>query len=156
MVARLSCPTPTKTAIETMQGFQRFLGPQVTPKHVYADGSREFSKALQNLGFSHDTCTPHVKQTSGIVEVMVRKVTEGTSCALTQSGFSVKRWNNAMKCYCFLRNVTDILPSGCTPYQTRFGEFKGHRVPFGAAIEFMLMMDGEVRRQHPLGPKTRK
>ena len=31
---------------------------------------------------------PHIPQTNGVAENAVRKVTEGTSCALEQSGFS--------------------------------------------------------------------
>ena len=44
-----------KSALETMHAFQRFLGPQTKPKHVYTDGSKEFKKAMHDLGFCHDS-----------------------------------------------------------------------------------------------------
>ena len=40
----------------------------------------------------------------------------------------------AMRCYTYLRNVSDITSHGTTPYQKRFSApFTGKRVPFGAA-----------------------
>ena len=35
-----------------------------------------------------------------------------------------------MECYTYLRNVTDLLSDGKTPYEGRFGQpFKGPRIP---------------------------
>ena len=35
-------------------------------------------------------------------------------------------WSDSMECFCCLRNVQDLLESGKTPYERRFGEsFKG-------------------------------
>ena len=43
-----------------------------------------------------------------------------------------------MKCYCYLRNVQDLLANGKTPYERRFGEsFKGPIIPFGALVEYL-------------------
>merc|ERR1712015_289229 len=92
-----------------MKSFQKFLGPQVKAQHVYTDNSKEFIKALDDLGMSHDTSTPYRPQTNGVAERAVRRVKEGTSCALVQSGMSSAWWNWAMRCYCMLRNVVDLL-----------------------------------------------
>ena len=73
---------------------------------------------------------------------------------LLQSGLTTHWWAEAMRCYCFLRNVSDIMVHGQTPYQKRFGDFKGKRVPFGASIRFMPMRHGEAVRAHPVGEKT--
>ena len=73
-----------------MQGFQRFLGPDVKAKHVYSDNSREFKKALKELGFSHDTSTPHHPESNGVAERAVRRVREGTSACLVQSGLDTQ------------------------------------------------------------------
>ena len=59
-------PAKDKSAAETMSAFQRFLGPQVTPKHVYTDGSREFRRAMQDLKWSHDTSTPHHSESNAV------------------------------------------------------------------------------------------
>ena len=43
-----------------------------------------------------------------------------------------------MECYCYLRNVQDLLADGKTPYERRFGEsFEGPIIPFGALVEYL-------------------
>ena len=40
-----------------------------------------------------------------------------------------------MECYCYLRNVQDLLAGGKTPYERRFGEpFRGPIIHFGAMV----------------------
>ena len=42
-----------------------------------------------------------------------------------------------MDCYCYLRNVQDLLADGKTPCERRSGEpFKGPIIPFGAMVEY--------------------
>ena len=42
-----------------------------------------------------------------------------------------------MECYTYLRNVTDLLSDGKTPYERRFGQpFKGPIIPFGSLVEY--------------------
>ena len=138
-------PVPSKTGSDSLLALQHFLGPNVVPKLVYSDNSGELSLAVKLLGGLPDTCTPHVPQTNGIAENCVRKVKEGTSCLILQSGLSPKFWDDAMKCFCFTRNVTDILSIGCTAYQARFGkEFAGMLVPFGTLIEYMPLQESKV------------
>ena len=67
-------PAPTQSAGEVASCFQRFLGPQVHPKHVYTDGSRECARAMKDLGFAHDTSTPHHSESNGVAERTVRRV----------------------------------------------------------------------------------
>ena len=129
----------TKDAHETKINLQRFMGPKRVPDRVYTDGatanepaytytdgSGEFKSALKELGWCHDTSTPYRSQTNGVAERSVRKVKEGTSCTLAQSGFEVQWWPEAMTCYCFLRGVTDVMKDGFTPYKSKFlKDFKG-------------------------------
>ena len=42
-------PAPAKSADEIEIAFQKFLGPQTKPKHVYTDGSEEFKCAFKKL-----------------------------------------------------------------------------------------------------------
>ena len=60
--------------------------------------------------------------------------------------------------FCFLRNVSDIMHYGTTPYFARFGiDFKGKRVPFGAEVAYMrLTQDAKCDRDHPFSSKTRR
>ena len=56
----------------------------------------------------------------------MRRVEEGTSAVLLQSGLNESWWADSMECYTHLRNVTDLLPDEKTPYERRFGQpFKG-------------------------------
>ena len=79
---------------------------------MYTDNSKEFIAAMKELKISHDTSTPYRPQTNGVAERAVRKVKEGTSAVLTQSGWAEIMWAEAMTCYCFLKNVVDILRDG--------------------------------------------
>jgi hypothetical protein len=149
-----SYASATKSSEDTKKGFQRFLGPQCRAKHVYTDGSKEFAKALSDLELSHDTSTPHRPQTNGVAERAVRRVKEGTSCTLMQSGYTNEWWPDDMNCYCFLRNVVDILANGSTAYKARFGEdFRGPTIPCGAEITYHPISDKDKKRCHQMGQK---
>ena len=82
--------------------------------------------------------TPHRSETNGIAESAVRRIKEGTSAVLLQSGLHKKWWADSMECYCYLRNIQDLLPDGKTPCERRFGvPFNGPVIPFGATAERM-------------------
>ena len=71
----------------------------------------------EDLCWNHCTSTPHRSETNGIAERAVRRVKEGTSAVLLQSGLDVNLWADSMECYPYLRNVTDLLSDGKTPYE---------------------------------------
>ena len=72
------------------------------------------------------------KPTNGIAGRAVRRVKESTSAVLLQSGLNETWWADSMECYTYLRNVTDLLSDGKTPYERRFWQpFKGPIIPFG-------------------------
>ena len=83
-----------------------------TKKSFYTDNSLEFGKACERA---------------------VRRVKGGTSAVLLQSGLNESWWADSLECYTYLRNVTDLLCDGKTPYERRFGQpFKGPIIPFGS------------------------
>ena len=51
----------------------------------------------------------HTSETNGIAERAVRRVKEGTSAVLLQSGLDEKWWADSMECYANLRNIQDLL-----------------------------------------------
>ena len=109
--------------------------PSEQPKVIYTDNSLEFGKACEDLSWNHCTSTPHRSETNGIV----RRVKEGTSAVLLQSGLNESWWADSMEWYTYLRNVTDLLSDGKTPYERRFGQpFKGPIIPFGSLVEYHL------------------
>ena len=57
-----------------------------------------------------------------------------------------------MDCYCYLRNIQDLLSDGKTPYERRFGEpLKGPIIPFGAMIEYHPISARDLSRLHQFG-----
>ena len=60
-----------------------------------------------------------------------------------------------MECYCYLRNVVDLLADGKTPYERRLGEsFNGLIVPFGALVEYLTNSKRDKARIHQFGKKV--
>ena len=102
------------------------MEPKRKPKVTYTDNSLEFGKACEDLSWNHCTSTPRRPETNGIAERAVRRVKEGTSAVLLQSGLDENWWADSMECYTYLRNVTDLLSDWKTPYERRFWKpFKG-------------------------------
>ena len=81
-----SYPCKTQTSQETQRSLQNFLEPDRKPKVIYTDNSLDFGKASEDLSWNYCTSTPHRSETNGIAERAVRRVKEGTSAVLLQSG----------------------------------------------------------------------
>ena len=80
---------------------------------------------------------------------------EGSSAVLLQSGLDDKWWSDSMECFCYLRNVQDLLADGKTPYERRFGEsFKGPVIPSGALVEYLPNSESDKARIHQFGKKV--
>ena len=130
-------PCKTKTSQETQRSLQKFLEPDRKPQVIYTDNSLEFGKACEDLSWNHCTSTPHRSETNGIAERAVRRVKEGTSAVLLQSGLDESWWADSKECYTYLRNIQDLLSDWETPYERRFGEpFIGPIIPFGSLVEY--------------------
>ena len=60
-----------------------------------------------------------------------------------------------MECYTYLRNVTDLLSDGKTPYERRFGKpFNGPIIPFGLLVEYHPITAKDQSRIHQFGKKV--
>ena len=80
---------------------------------------------------------------------------ERTSAVLLQAGLNEKWWADSMACYCYLRNIQDLLFDGKTPYEQRFGEpFKGSIIPFGSMVECHPISVKDLSRLHQFGKKV--
>ena len=99
----------TKCSYETEKSLLKFLEPSHRPKVLSTDNSMEFGKACEDLSWNHHTSTLHRSETIGIAKraKAVRRVKEGTSAVLLQSGLD-ERWS--VECHCYLRNLQDLLP----------------------------------------------
>ena len=87
-----SYPCKTETSQETEKSLREFLEPSQKPKVIYTDNLLEFGKACEELTWNHRTTTPHRSETNGIAERAVRRVKEGTSAVLAQSGLDEQWW----------------------------------------------------------------
>ena len=148
-------PCKNKTSQETQRSLQKFLEPERKPKVIYSDNSLEFGKACEDLSWNRCTSTPHRSETNGIAERAVRRVKEGTSAVLLQSGLNESWWADSMECYTYLRNVTDLLSDGKTPYERRFGQpFEGPVIPFGSLVEYHPITAKDQSRIRQFGKKV--
>ena len=102
-----SYPCKTKHFQETQKSPIKFLEPNRKPKVIYTD----------NLWR-----TIHRSETNGIADRAVRRVKEGTSAVLLQSDLDEKWSADSMECYCFLRNIQDLLSDEKTPYESCLGK----------------------------------
>ena len=60
-----------------------------------------------------------------------------------------------MECYTYLRNVTDLLSDGKTPFERRFGQpLKGPIIPFGSLVEYHPITAKVQSRIHQFGKKV--
>ena len=150
-----SCPCTTKTSQETQRSLQKFLEPERKPKVIYTDNSLEFGKACEDLSWNRCTSTPHRSETNDIAERAVRRVKEGTSAVLLQSGLDENWSADSMECFTYLRNIQDLLSDGKTPYERRFGKlFKGPIIPFGSLVEYYPISAKDQSRIHQFGKKV--
>ena len=125
------------------------------PNVIYTDNSLEFGKACEYLSWNHCTSTPHRSETNGIAERAVRRVKEGTSAVLLQSGLDEKWWVDSMECYTYCLTFKIPRLMGRRPNERRFGEpLKGPIIPFGSLVEYYLISAKDLSRIHQIGKKV--
>ena len=80
---------------------------------------------------------------------------EGTSAVLLQSNLDEKWWADLMDCYCYLRNIQDLLSDVKTLHERRDGlPFDGPIFPFGAMVENDPISAQDQLRLHHFGTKV--
>ena len=124
-------------------------------KVIYTDNSLEFGKACEDLSWNHCTSTRQRSGTNRNAERVVRRVKEGTSAVLLQSGPDESWWADSMECYSYLRNIQDLLSDVKTPCERRFGKScKGPIIPFGSLVEYCPISSKDQSRIHQFGKKV--
>ena len=85
----------------------------------------------------------------------MRRVKEGTSAVLLQSGLDENCWADSMECYTYLQNIQDLLSDVKTPYERRFGKtFKGPIIPFRSLVKYYPISAKDQSRIHQFGKKV--
>ena len=145
----------TKTSQETQRSLQKFLEPDRKPM--------SFSLTIPWNSANPVKISPGIiarlhhtdQKQNGIAERAVRRVKEGTSAVLLQSGLNESWWADSMECFSRLRNVTDLLSDGKTPHEILFGQpFKGPIIPFGSLVEYHPFTAKDQSRIHQFGKKV--
>ena len=91
----------------------------------------------------------------GLLREAARRVKEGTSAVLLQSGLNESWWADSMECETYFRNIQDLLSDGKTPCGRRFGQpFKGPIIPFGSLVEYHPLAAKDQSRIHQFGKKV--
>ena len=98
----------TQTSQETQKSLQKFLESTRKPKVIYTGNSLKFGNSCGDLSWNHCTSTPHSPETNVIAGRAVRRIKEGTSAVLFQSGLDEKWWADFKDIYCYLRNIQDL------------------------------------------------
>ena len=112
----------------------------------------KFGKACEDISWNHRISTPHRSETNGIAGRAVRRVKEGTSAVLLRSGLDEKWWADSMECYCYMRNVRDVLADGETHYEMWFEEpFNGPILLFWAVVEYHPISARDQATVHQFG-----
>ena len=94
------------------------------------------------------------QKTNGIAERAVRRVKEGISAVLLQSGLIESWWADSMEWCTYLRNATELSSDGKTLYERRFGQpFEGPIIPFGSLVEYHPITAKDQSRIHQFGKK---
>ena len=102
----------------------------------------------------HCTSTPHRSETDGIAERAVRRVKEGTSAVLLQSGLDGKWRADSLEWYLSAKHSRSLF-DGKTLYERRFGEpVKGPIIPFDSLVEYHPITAKDQSRIHQFGKKV--
>ena len=141
-----------KTSHETEKSLNKFLEPSQRSRRLSTQITLEFKKSCL---WKHRKSTPHRSETNGIDERAVRRGKERTCAVLLQSRLDEKWWAHSTECYCYQRNVQDLLADGKTPYERRFREpFKGPIIPFWPVVEYHPISLRDESRLHQIGKKV--
>ena len=98
-----SYPCKTKNLRRRKEVYESFSSRLEKPKVINADNSLEFGKSCEDLSWNHRTSTPHRSETNGVAERTVRRIMEGKSAVLLQSGWDYKWWADSMERFCYRR-----------------------------------------------------
>ncbi len=101
-------PVATKTADDTVQAFQSFVGQEDKVDSFYADNAPERLAAAKACRWRMLTATPDVPMTNGLIERMVRKAKAKGKGNRKQAGLHKSWWPYAMRHFTFARRAAIV------------------------------------------------
>ena len=125
-------PMDSKTSTRVIESI-KFLTGRRKIQQVYSDKAPEFIKASRCLGIAHETSTPGVPQTSGIIERCNQLIIGGTVTTMVVAGIPPCFRSYATPCWCMNYNTERI--KGESNWERLSKEpFHGIRFPFGCQV----------------------
>ena len=118
--------------------YESFQSRHRSQKVFYTNDFSEFGKYWEESSWNHRTASHSREQRQGVAERAVRRVEEGTSAVLLESGLNEKWWSDSMK------NAITICKMSKTSWQTgnlkyerrSVESFKGPVRLFGALVGY--------------------
>ena len=111
---------------------------------------------MRFLSWNHRTSTPHRSETNGTAERAVRRVKEGTSAVLIQSGLDERWWSDSMECCCFSAKCPR--PPGRRGKHRMKDVLENHSkwpiIPFGGMVDYRPSSPKDQMRTHQFGKKV--
>ena len=96
---------------------------------MFSDNAPELVKAAENLGWVHQTSTPHRPEGNSLTERRVGIAVQGTRCNLVQSGLPHQFWPFALRHSCFARNVIAKNAEQSAYHRLHGEDYAGHVIP---------------------------
>jgi hypothetical protein len=125
-------PMSDRASVRVLECIKFFTGRRKI-QQVYSDNAPEFIKAVRCLGVVHETSTPGVPQTNGIVERSNQLIIGGTVTSMIAAGLPPCFWSYATPCWCFNYNTERI--KDASNWERLYNEpFPGTRFPFGSLV----------------------
>ena len=153
-----SYPCKTRTSQETQKERCKSSSSRMgSLKIIYTDNSLEFGKACEDLSWNHCTSTPHRSETNGIAERAVRRVKDGTSAVLLQSGLDEHWWADSHGVqYLSAKHSRSLVWWENTIREDVLGEtiFKDRSFRFVSLVEYHPFTAKDQSRIHQFGNKV--
>ena len=127
-------PMDKRTSARVMESIKFFTGRRRI-QLAYSDNAPEFISAMKALNILHETSTPGVPKTNGIIERVNQLIIGGTVTSLIAAGLPPCYWSYASPCWCINYN-TERINGESNWDRLRKEAFPGTRFPFGCQVIF--------------------
>ena len=146
-------PCKNKNLSDNGEELTKVLRGDEEPKVMYTDNSVEFGRSCEELSWNPPT--PHSSEINGIAERAVRRIKEGTSAGLLQSGLDEKlvgRFHGML--HLSAKRSRSLFWWEDPIWETFWEPFKGPIIPFGSLVEYYPTSARDQSRIHQFGKKV--
>eukprot|EP00971_Amphidinium_carterae_P343600 6483442-Amphidinium_carterae.1 len=135
-------PAKEKSADNVINALRHFIGTDVEWQriNIKSDNAREYCKACHDLGVAWHESTPNRHESNGLVERLIRTVSDISRSILHQSGLGHPFWSIASQMAAMMMNMFVPNHEGEFPWQKRRGGkiFPHAASAFGARVRCII------------------